>query len=28
MLIAGIALVAGGTLFLLVSRARDRQATR
>ena len=28
MLIAGIALVAGGTLFLLVSRVRDRQATR
>jgi hypothetical protein len=27
MLIAGIALVAGGTLFLLVSRVRDRQAT-
>jgi hypothetical protein len=28
MLIAGIALVAGGTLFLRVSRIRDRHATR
>lgn len=28
MLIAGIALVAGGTLFLMVSRVRDRHATR
>jgi hypothetical protein len=28
MLVAGIALVAGGALFLLVSRVRDRQATR
>jgi hypothetical protein len=28
MLIAGIALVAGGTLFLMVSRIRDRHATR
>ena len=28
MLIAGIALVAGGTLFLVVSRVRDRHATR
>jgi hypothetical protein len=28
MLIAGIALVGGGTLFLMVSRVRDRQATR
>ena len=28
MVIAGIALVAGGTLFLMVSRVRDRHATR
>jgi hypothetical protein len=28
MLIAGIALMAGGTLFLMVSRVRDRHATR
>lgn len=28
MLIAGIALVAGGALFLMVSRVRDRHATR
>jgi LPXTG-motif cell wall-anchored protein len=28
MLIAGIALVAGGVLFLMVSRVRDRHATR
>jgi hypothetical protein len=28
MLVAGIALVAGGVLFLMVSRVRDRQATR
>jgi hypothetical protein len=28
MLVAGIALVAGGTLFLMVSRVRDRHATR
>jgi hypothetical protein len=28
MLVAGIALVAGGTVFLMVSRVRDRQATR
>jgi LPXTG-motif cell wall-anchored protein len=28
MLVAGIALVAGGALFLMVSRVRDRQATR
>jgi hypothetical protein len=28
MLVAGIALLAGGTLFLMVSRVRDRQATR
>jgi hypothetical protein len=28
MLVAGIALVAGGILFLMVSRVRDRQATR
>ena len=28
MLIAGIALVAGGTLFIMVSRVRDRHATR
>jgi hypothetical protein len=28
MLVAGIALVAGGVVFLMVSRVRDRQATR
>jgi hypothetical protein len=28
MLVAGIALVAGGAVFLMVSRVRDRQATR